>query len=56
LTSGIPEAIVREWVGHVDRETIRIYTHIARAQSREALDRLFPRSNATKAAENESGG
>jgi len=29
LTQGVPEAIVRLWVGRVDREVIKLYTHIA---------------------------
>jgi site-specific recombinase XerD len=40
LTKGIPEAVVREWVGHVDRDTIRLYTHIGSASSQEAMRRL----------------
>jgi integrase len=42
LISGVPEAIVRKWAGHVDPEIIRIYTHIADQQSRDALDQIFP--------------
>lgn len=37
LTSGVPEAIVREWVGHVDHEIIRHYTHIADVVSKNAM-------------------
>ena len=40
LTSGIPEAIVRQWVGHVDREIIKRYTHIADTASQAAMQRL----------------
>jgi integrase len=40
LTKGIPEAVVREWVGHVDRDTIRLYTHIDSSSSQEAMRRL----------------
>lgn len=39
LTNGTPEAMVRAWVGHVDAETMRHYTHIASCQSREAMER-----------------
>ena len=28
LMNGVPEAVVRHWVGHVDRQIIRLYTHI----------------------------
>jgi len=40
LTQGIHEAIVRQWVGHVDQEIMRHYTHIADAASRAAMQRL----------------
>jgi integrase len=40
LTQGIPEAIVREWVGHVDAEVIKLYTHIADTASQAAMQRL----------------
>ena len=26
--NGVPEAVIRKWVGHVDPEILRIYTHI----------------------------
>jgi integrase len=42
LTQGVPEAIVRDWVGHVDQEIIRVYTHIANTISRSAMRGLFP--------------
>jgi len=40
LLAGIPEAVVREWVGHVDRDILRLYTHIASAASQEAMRRF----------------
>ena len=40
LTRCIPEATVRSWVGHVDEETIRRYTHIASQESHAAMRRL----------------
>lgn len=40
LMQGIPEAIVRQWVGHVDQEILRHYTHIADAASQAAMQRL----------------
>jgi integrase len=46
LTSGIPEAVVRTWVGHVDADVIRLYTHIADADSQAAMRRLTTNSNA----------
>ena len=40
LTKGTPEAIVRQWVGHVDQEILRHYTHIADTASQAAMQRL----------------
>jgi integrase len=40
LTAGIPEAVVRDWVGHVDRDIMRLYTHIASPESQAAIRRL----------------
>lgn len=40
LTKGIPEAVVRNWVGHVDQEVMKLYTHIADAASQAAMQRL----------------
>lgn len=42
LTSGIPEPIVRAWVGHVDHDIIKHYTHVADQQSRRAMDQILP--------------
>lgn len=47
LTQGIPEAIVRQWVGHVDAQIIRQYTHIADTASQAAMQRLASGSNST---------
>jgi integrase/recombinase XerD len=40
LTEGVPEAIVRQWVGHVDSEVLKLYTHIADHASKDAMKRL----------------
>ena len=40
LTSGVPEAVVRDWVGHVDPAVIRLYTHISLEVSQGYLDRF----------------
>jgi integrase len=40
LTRGIPEAVVRAWVGHVDRDVIRQYTHVADSISQQQMQRL----------------
>jgi integrase/recombinase XerD len=55
LTRGVPEAIVRDWVGHVDREVIRVYTHIADQVSRNAMDGLFPAPQENPAGREERG-
>ena len=49
LTQGIPEAIVRQWVGHVDPEVIKLYTHIADQASQAAMRRLAEAGNQTPA-------
>lgn len=40
LTTGTPEAVVRRWVGHVDAEVMKRYTHIADDISKAAMARL----------------
>ena len=40
LTRGIPEAVVREWVGHVDSQVIRMYTHVSDAITQQYLQRF----------------
>jgi integrase len=40
LTQGIAEAVVRTWVGHVDAEILKRYTHVADAISKAAMARL----------------
>ena len=40
IIAGVPEAVVRTWVGHVDQEIMRRYTHIADAASQAAIRRL----------------
>jgi site-specific recombinase XerD len=40
LTKGVPEAVVREWVGHVDRDIMKLYTHIASEASQAAMRRF----------------
>jgi integrase len=37
LTNGVPEAVVRQWVGHVDRDVIQRYTHVADSISKAAM-------------------
>lgn len=40
LTRGTPEAVVRTWVGHVDADVMKLYTHIADQASQAAMQRL----------------
>lgn len=40
IVEGIPEAIIRTWVGHVDHKTLQHYTHIANRESQAAMQRL----------------
>jgi site-specific recombinase XerD len=40
LTQGTPEAIVRQWVGHVDPEILKHYTHVLDQTSQAAMRRL----------------
>lgn len=41
ISQGISEAQVRAWVGHVDAEILRHYTHIHSRESQEAMNRLM---------------
>jgi len=47
LMQGIPEAIVRQWVGHVDPEILKFYTHILDESSQAAMQRLADRNKPT---------
>jgi integrase len=40
LSSGTPEVVVREWVGHLDKNVLKLYTHIASETSQKAMERL----------------
>ncbi len=37
LSSGVPESVVRNVVGHVDEKIIRLYTHIADQRAQDAI-------------------
>lgn len=47
---GVAEAVVRSWGGHIDEETIRLYTHIASPQSRQAMQSLHEKFRGDDAA------
>ena len=40
LLHNTPEAVVRQWVGHIDPEIIKLYTHIHDSASQTAMQRL----------------
>jgi integrase len=40
LMMGTPETVVRQWVGHVDVQVLKLYTHIADSQSKRFMERL----------------
>jgi integrase len=44
LTRGVPEAVVRQWVGHVDPEILRLYTHVADDVSQAYMARFSGKS------------
>lgn len=37
LTNGVPEAVVRQWGSHADRDLIQRYTHVADSISQAAM-------------------
>lgn len=47
LTKGVPEAIVRAWVGHVDPEILKLYTHVMDEASQTAMARLVEANPST---------
>lgn len=53
LTSGVPEALVRRWVGHVDADILKMYTHIADAISKAAMSRLASASASSDVTDTE---
>ena len=40
ISKGVPEAVVRNIVGHVDDRVIRLYTHIADQRAQDAIKTL----------------
>jgi hypothetical protein len=41
IEGGASDAVVRELVGHVDKQVIQRYTHIRRQAKKEAIQRAF---------------
>ena len=48
LIRGVPEAVVRSWVGHVDTQILKLYTHIADQESKRFMQDLFAVGHDTK--------
>ena len=46
LCNRTPEAIVRNWVGQIDPETIKLYTHVLDPSSQDAMRRLTEANHA----------
>jgi integrase len=42
LISGAEPSVVQEWVGHVDPEIMKVYTHIADQHSRKVMRKILP--------------
>ena len=40
LSAGVPDALVRSWVGHVDEDVMKHYMHIADKTSQSEMARL----------------
>lgn len=45
---GVPERVLRKWIGHVDREVLDWYFHLADPESRAAMPRSSDAANATQ--------
>jgi site-specific recombinase XerD len=50
---GIPERVLRQWIGHVDREILDWYFHLADAQSQQAMKRLTDAADRNKKSNSE---
>lgn len=51
LLQGTPVSVVREWVGHVDEEVLKLYTHVHNDASQAAMQRLAEANNALQSSE-----
>lgn len=47
LIRNTPVAVVREWVGHVDEQILKLYTHVHDEASQAAMQRLAEANNIT---------
>lgn len=48
--SGIPERVLRQWIGHADREILDWYYHLADRESKDAMQRLSDAAKLSKPA------
>ena len=48
LTSGTPEATLRNWVGHLDPNVTKVYTHVLPEESQTAMKRFDARCNSAE--------
>lgn len=55
LTTNIPEAVVRKWVGHVDPSVIRLYTHVSDEVSKNFMDRFSAANTAADGSSDSLG-
>ena len=46
-SEGVPEAVIRSWVGHVDAQILRLYMHIADRTSQGWMQRLHGQADGT---------
>ncbi len=51
LLRGTPVSVVREWVGHVDEEVLKLYTHVPNDASQAAMQRLAEANNRLQESE-----
>ncbi|MEI8381034.1 MAG: site-specific integrase [Planctomycetota bacterium] len=54
LSAGVPEAVVRSWVGHVDPDVLRLYTHISDDVSKSYVSRFTAASTAAGCTKSDS--
>jgi hypothetical protein len=54
-TSGIPERVAMDWLGHQDSEMVRHYFHLHDDESKRQMDRLNLINGAASSAPNQTG-
>lgn len=56
LLEGTPSTTVREWVGHVDEEVLKLYTHVHAHASQGAMTRLAEANRRKLETQEQNGG